>query len=361
MHRRGQDEVLLTAQECASRIGISIRALRLYEKHGLILPRRTAKQWRLYGSNELVRLNEILALKAIGLSLRDISQLLRGHQSDLLQTLTLQRDALADTRKRAERGLNVIEALQAKIRSGETASIDDLVNLARETNMVEPLKDTLAWRRYEQMRPRTEVTINTALYDDYAGAYETADGTLSIVSHRDGQLFYRIVGQPDIEIFPESDTEFFVKGLPVQITFERDRDQQVRRLNHHQNGFVDHAFRADLGQVQNIEDSIRQRIKDQMPMPESEITLRRIIEAHARGEPDVDSMSPALAALAEEQKANIKTELEKAGDLKGLSFKGVSPTGLDIYDDDFENEKMEWGFKLTHRGKISHLYLRRVP
>jgi DNA-binding transcriptional MerR regulator len=361
MHGRGQDEVLLTSLECASRIGLSIRALRLYEQHGLISPRRTSKQWRLYGSNEIARLNEIMALKSLGLSLRDISKLLRGHPTDLVQTLALQRDALADTKNRAERGLHVIEALQSKIRSGTPASVDDLMNLARETNMAEPLKDTVAWRRYEQMRPRTEIAVNTTLYDDYAGAYETVDGTLSVVSHRDGRLFYRIVGQSDIEIFPESDTEFFMKVLPVQITFERDQDGQARGLNHHQNGFQDHARRADSEHVRNIEDEVQQRIKDQRPMPEGESILRRVIEEHARGEPNLDGMSPALAVLAEEQKDFIQIELEKAGDLKGLSFKGVSQIGLDIYDAEFEHAKIEWGFAVTYRGKISHLYLRQTP
>lgn len=113
MHGRGQ-EVLLTAHECAGRIGLRIRALRLYEKNGLISPRRTSKQWRLYGGDELTRLNEIIVLKSIGLGLRDISRLLRGQPTDLGQILVLQRDALPDTRSRAERGLTVIEALQTK-------------------------------------------------------------------------------------------------------------------------------------------------------------------------------------------------------------------------------------------------------
>lgn len=360
MRGHGQ-ELLLTAHECASRIGLSIRALRLYEKHGLISPRRTAKQWRLYGSDEVARLNEIIALKSIGLSLRDISKLLRGQPTDLGQILTLQRDVLADTRSRAERGLIVIEALQAKIRSGTDASVDDLMTLAKDTNMAEPLKDTVAWRRYEQMRPRVEIPIDTALYDDYAGAYETADGTLSIVSHRDGRIFYRIVGQSDIEIFPESETEFFMKDLPVQITFGRGQDQRVQRLSHHQNGFEDHALRTDLDQVRDIEDAIQERIREQEPLPEGEIVLRNVIEEHARGKPDFDRMSPALAVFAQEQKDFIQIELEKAGKLKYLSFKGVSQVGLDIYDADFEHAKIEWGFALTHKGRISHLYLRQTP
>lgn len=360
MDGRGK-EVLLTAYECARRSGLSIRALRLYERHGLISPRRTSKQWRLYGTDELTRLNEIIALKSIGLRLRDIAQLLRGHPADLGQILTLQREALLDTRGRAGRGLAVIEALQTKIGTGAPASVDDLMALAKETNMAEPAKDTIAWRRYEQMRPRVEVVIDTSVYGEYGGAYETADGTLSIVSHRDGRIFYRIVGQSDIEIFPESETKFFMKVLPVQILFERSQDQRVHGLSHHQNGFEDHAVRVDLDQVRVIEDVIQRRIREQTPLPEGKIVLRKVIEEHVRGEPDLDGMSPALAALAEEQKGFIQTELEQAGELKHLSFKGVSQVGLDIYDADFEHAKTEWGFALTHRGRISHLYLRQIP
>jgi DNA-binding transcriptional MerR regulator len=361
MHAGGQKEILLTALECATRMGVSIRALRLYEQQGLISPRRTSKQWRLYGHDEIARLNEIIALKSLGLSLRDIAGLLRGNPIDLAQTLGLQHNILTDTKNRAERGLQVIEALQSKIHSSTLVSVDDLMILARETNMSDSSKDTVAWRRYEEMRPRIQAKIDTALYDDYAGAYEPADGTISIVSRRDDRLFCRVVGQSDIEIFPESDTAFFMKVLPVQIVFERDADGQVRTLYHHQHGFHDKTHRMDLDLALRIEDEVQKRIKDQIPMQDSESILRRIIEEHVRGEPDLDTMSLALAALAEEQKDFIRTDLEEAGELKALSFKGVSQVGMDIYDAEFEHAKMEWGFAVTHRGKISHLYLRRTP
>ncbi|WP_267548937.1 MerR family transcriptional regulator [Rhizobium rhizogenes] len=352
-----QDEVLITALECAERIGITIRALRLYEQHGLISPRRTSKQWRLYGRNEMARLNEILALKTLGLSLRDIAKLLRKQPTDLVQMLALQRDGLEDTRRRAERGLQVIEALQSKVRSGAVASIDDLTTLARETKMTEPSKDIRAWRQYEQMRPRTEIAVDAALLADYAGAYATEDGTISVVSDRDGKLFYRIVGQADIEIFPESSRRFFMKALPVQISFERDANSQVTSLVHHQNGCEDRAEKMDLSQALHIEQEVTKRMQDQKPMPDGDRILRRVIGEHLRGEPDTGSMSPPLAALAEEQKEFIQSELEKAGPLTRLAFKGVSQ-GLDIYEVEFEKTKMEWGIALTFRGKISHLYLR---
>ncbi|WP_165932912.1 MerR family transcriptional regulator [Rhizobium sp. BK251] len=353
-----QDEVLLTAQECAGRIGLSVRALRLYEQYGLISPRRTSKQWRVYGSNEIARLNEISALKTLGFSLRDISKLLRGHSTDVVQMLALQKDALTDTRSRAERGLRVIESLLSKIRTGAAASIEDLLKLAKETNLADLSKDTAAWRRYEQMRPRAEVAMDAALYENYVGAYEFADGTLAVVSQGDGQLLYRIVGQSDLEIFPETDSEFFMKVLPVQIKFVRDPDGKAHSLMHHQNGSEDRAVRTDLEYVRSVEDEVQRRIREKKPRSEGDRVLRRMIEEHARGEPNLDEMSHPLAILVEEDKPFVKSTLEKAGALKALTFKGVSCDGLDVYDAEFEHMKMEWGFALTHRGKISHLYLR---
>lgn len=264
---------------------------------------------------------------------------------------------MAEARNRAARGLRVIDAMQAKIGAGTPLSIDDLIHLAKETKMNEPAHDTAAWRRYEQMRPRTEAAIEPGLLDDYTGAYETDDGTLSVVSRQGDTLFYRIVGQSDIAIFPESNSEFFMRLLPVQLTFRRDADGQVVGLVHHQHGFEDRADRIALEWVLAIENNVQQRIRDQKPMAESEAILRRLIEQFSRGEPDLDGMAPALVALVSEQKAGIQKELEDAGDLKALSFKGVSE-GLDIYDVQFANAKTEWGFALTHRGKVSHLYLR---
>jgi DNA-binding transcriptional MerR regulator len=361
MDKRTQDEILLTALECSQRIGLSIRALRLYEQHGLISPPRTAKRWRLYGSREIARLNEILALKALGLSLSSITKILCGHPVDLTRTLSLQQGALKEARSRAEQGLHVIEKLQHKLASGASASIDDLMKLAKDTNMTDPLKDTVAWRRYEQMRPREEISIDPAIYDSYTGAYQLEEGPFCIVSRRDSKLFYRIVGQSDIEIFPESKTQFFMKLLPVQITFVREKDGSVQSLIHHQHGLEDTAIRADSERVHMEENAVQKRIREKIALPDSLNILSRVIAEHTQGEPYYDGMSPPLAALAKEQEMIIMQEMQKVGALRNLVFKGVSQDGLDIYDAHFENADMEWGFALAPNGKISHLYSRLSP
>ena len=84
----------LTAAECAERTGLTVRALRLYERRGLVCPRRTDKNWRLYGIDEISRLNEILALKRLGLSLGRIAELLTGQATS--------RRAFASMRRRPE-------------------------------------------------------------------------------------------------------------------------------------------------------------------------------------------------------------------------------------------------------------------
>jgi len=64
------------AAECAQRTGLTVRALRVYERHGLIAPTRSATGWRCYGPKELARINVIVTLKAFGLTLAQIRSVL---------------------------------------------------------------------------------------------------------------------------------------------------------------------------------------------------------------------------------------------------------------------------------------------
>ena len=59
----------LNASEAASRLGVSAKALRLYEQRGLLAPLRSAAGWRAYGPDEMSRAREIVALRALGFSL----------------------------------------------------------------------------------------------------------------------------------------------------------------------------------------------------------------------------------------------------------------------------------------------------
>ena len=88
-------ERFLSPIETARRLGVGVRALRLYERRGLLCPGRTAAGWRVYGPDEIERLHQVLTLKLLGLSLSRITQLLGAREPDLMALLALQEDVLA--------------------------------------------------------------------------------------------------------------------------------------------------------------------------------------------------------------------------------------------------------------------------
>lgn len=84
----------LNPSEAARRLGISVKALRLYEQRGLIAPLRTAAGWRVYGPAEMARASEIADLRRLGLGLAEIMRALAGDGSGLAPVLAAHQSTL---------------------------------------------------------------------------------------------------------------------------------------------------------------------------------------------------------------------------------------------------------------------------
>ncbi|HEY4212810.1 MAG TPA: MerR family transcriptional regulator [Steroidobacteraceae bacterium] len=123
------------AAECARRTGLTVRALRVYEHHGLIEPRRTGKGWRCYGPRELQRLNVIVTLKAFGMTLAQIRTLLKTKTPPLTRVLQIQLQACRAKKDAVEKALALVRAALATIGSGKPFSLEDLCNLTRSMDM----------------------------------------------------------------------------------------------------------------------------------------------------------------------------------------------------------------------------------
>lgn len=133
----------LSPAETAKRFGISIKALRLYEEHGLLKPLRTTNgstgaAWRVYGPDQLARLIQILALKRVGFSLAQIGELLADEDA-LDPILAFQERILVEDGARITRALALVRKARVKRAAGEALSIDDLATLAQETVMAKQL------------------------------------------------------------------------------------------------------------------------------------------------------------------------------------------------------------------------------
>ena len=67
--------------ELATRCGVSRDTIRFYEREGLLpRPGRTPSQYRVYDSRDEARLHFVRQAQAIGLTLKDIRELLRNEQ-----------------------------------------------------------------------------------------------------------------------------------------------------------------------------------------------------------------------------------------------------------------------------------------
>src|SRR5690349_4153019 len=98
----------LSPNEVARRFGVSIKALRLYERRGLLTPLRSEAGWRTYGPDQIARLHQILALKRMGLSLVRIGEVLAAGAM-LEPVLALQEDLLTRDAARLARALRLVQ------------------------------------------------------------------------------------------------------------------------------------------------------------------------------------------------------------------------------------------------------------
>jgi MerR family copper efflux transcriptional regulator len=65
--------------EVANRVGLSLRTVRYYEEAGLVRPsQRTDGGFRLYGQEEIERLQLVKQMKPLGFTLQEMGQLLKA-------------------------------------------------------------------------------------------------------------------------------------------------------------------------------------------------------------------------------------------------------------------------------------------
>lgn len=102
-------------KDVARLVGISVRTLHHYDAIGLLVPRiRTGAGYRIYTDADLLRLQQILIGRELGLSLEEIRQSLDDPRFDRKAALLDQRERLRDRARQAEAMVHAIDlALEA--------------------------------------------------------------------------------------------------------------------------------------------------------------------------------------------------------------------------------------------------------
>ena len=93
----------MKAREFAELAGVTVRMLHHYDRIGLLRPRRSPAGYRIYREADLPRLEQIVALKFLGMPLKQIRGLLDRDGRDLPGALRSQRAALEEKRRMLDR------------------------------------------------------------------------------------------------------------------------------------------------------------------------------------------------------------------------------------------------------------------
>jgi DNA-binding transcriptional MerR regulator len=120
----------LSPSEAAQRLGVSAKALRLYEARGLVRPVRTEAGWRAYGPDQMRRAAEIAALRGLGFSLTQVERVLSGDPQGLQPSLAAHQARLEAQLKALCGTAEKVRGLRQDLAEGKPSAIDELLRLA---------------------------------------------------------------------------------------------------------------------------------------------------------------------------------------------------------------------------------------
>lgn len=131
------DQRFYRSGQFARKAAVSIRTLRYYDQEGLLAPSQYSEAgYRLYTDDDLVNLQQILALKFLGLSLDEIKALLRpsANPQSLHDVLAQQKDMMQAKRAQLD---GIIQAIDKAAKLLETGRCDwdSLVNVIQAIQM----------------------------------------------------------------------------------------------------------------------------------------------------------------------------------------------------------------------------------
>jgi len=83
---------------------------------------------------------------------------------------------------------------------------------------------------------RAVITLDPAVLARYRGKYDVGGGFILTITAGEGRIFMQPTGQEIVEIYPESETKFFLKVVDASVEFHKDSSGKVTGLVLYQAG-----------------------------------------------------------------------------------------------------------------------------
>jgi CubicO group peptidase (beta-lactamase class C family) len=94
-------------------------------------------------------------------------------------------------------------------------------------------------------RTRQETKVAPDVFDRYVGRYQFAPSVFMTITREGGRFFGQLTGQPRVEIYAESEKDYFLKVVDAQLTFETDAQNKAVAVVLHQGGLDQRAPRLE--------------------------------------------------------------------------------------------------------------------
>jgi DNA-binding transcriptional MerR regulator len=170
-------------REFAELAGVTVRALHHYDRLGLLTPRRTPTGYRVYDTKDLETLEQIVALKFIGLPLDKIKLLLRRRPADLSAVLRAQGRLLEQRKTLLERAIWAIGQAEMRLQNGGRADsrvfrrIIEVIEMQNDGEKWKKQYDALVPASFEQL-PSLSPDTQTQLREQFADLFKGVEGAL---------------------------------------------------------------------------------------------------------------------------------------------------------------------------------------
>jgi len=150
-------------KDVARLAGVSVRTLHHYDSIGLLVAgTRTAAGYRLYTDSDLLRLQQILIGRELGLSLEEIRRSLDDPHFDQKAALLDQRERLRDRARQAEAMIRAVDMALAALDGGHMKGALTMENLFEGFNPSQ--YDEEARRRWDKSKAWVESEKRTKSY-----------------------------------------------------------------------------------------------------------------------------------------------------------------------------------------------------
>lgn len=120
------DEQFMKIGEIAAFYDVSPKALRIYEKKGIIVPVRIDPEtgYRYYSADQVQQIDALLELKALGFSLSEIKSIMSGGTTNdqFIAALAQKKMAWQDAISAAQNKMEAIDAICQRLSKSQTAA-----------------------------------------------------------------------------------------------------------------------------------------------------------------------------------------------------------------------------------------------